>query len=774
MRITIHLFLCICIALAANADIFAQELDSAYHNNDEILAELAAYAEEYPEWMTLDSIGHSAEFGLPIWMVKISDNPDQIEPEAAILLVGQVHAEEVVGVEIVLEVMRQILDNNEENIFRQRLEGLELYLIPTANPEGLEIVHSGVDLTFRKNCRDNIGDGELRIQDGAGWDTSGVDINRNFGVHWDRGDTLFLPEENYRYNAFRGAAPFSEPESQTLRDLALQRSFLYSIVYHGSRSGNSAEMLIAPWFWRENNIIKRPPDASAINALGEALAERMPKQNDPDEHYRPAQSMQRKGQLQDWFYVETGSFQYMAEVGAEIQPDEEGMRQVVDDNLTAVWYMMDLALGLEGLDGFGTLTVIADDASTGEPMNATIVVDAIEHPILTPRHTNQYNGRFDWLLEAGEHNIAIKKQGYETQTFENYEINSGERTVIETGMEPLHFYAADFGLDVNAPGNAEEAVLNVYDLENEIVYDQISETLLQGVPLGPWGLTSVGLFAGDFKYLVTSPGHLPITGKFTFRDQEEALYFNLPPADMAYEENFGDDLDWQRGGDNEDWGITTFDGRSCLTESVTGDYPTDADVWLQLDDIVRLDTAQATMRIIHLPYCEPGDDYQEISWWTNPEEVHSKRYTQLRKDWDTLYVSLDSLEAGMLNVRFNIISDAAIGEDGWLIDQIAVFKAGIPGFIPIETAVPRIFSVQSFPNPFNSTTTIRYNLALPGLLSLQVYNPLGQQVSSLFEGYRQAGFYSLNLNAADLPSGLYFVRLEAAGDIRTRKIMLIR
>jgi len=166
---------CAAFALAWGGLAAAQTLDSAYHNSDEILTELTAYAAAYPEWMTLDSIGHSAEFGRPIWMAKLSDNPDRIEPEAAILLVGQVHAEEVVGIEIVLEVMRQMLDRNEENAFRQRLEGLELYIIPTANPEGLDIVHSGLDISFRKNCRDNLGDGQLRIFDGEGWDTSGVD-----------------------------------------------------------------------------------------------------------------------------------------------------------------------------------------------------------------------------------------------------------------------------------------------------------------------------------------------------------------------------------------------------------------------------------------------------------------------------------------------------------------------------------------------------------------------------------------------------------------------
>ena len=82
--------------------------------------------------------------------------------------------------------------------------------------------------------------------------------------------------------------------------------------------------------------------------------------------------------------------------------------------------------------------------------------------------------------------------------------------------------------------------------------------------------------------------------------------------------------------------------------------------------------------------------------------------------------------------------------------------------------------LPAYPNPFNSTTTIRYNLPFPTHVSLQVYNLSGQQITTLFEGYRQAGFHSANLTASDLPSGLYFVQLKASDQVFTQKVMLIR
>ncbi|NQU06744.1 MAG: T9SS type A sorting domain-containing protein [Calditrichaeota bacterium] len=80
----------------------------------------------------------------------------------------------------------------------------------------------------------------------------------------------------------------------------------------------------------------------------------------------------------------------------------------------------------------------------------------------------------------------------------------------------------------------------------------------------------------------------------------------------------------------------------------------------------------------------------------------------------------------------------------------------------------------SYPNPFNSTSTITYALPYPSNVLLDVYNPLGQRVASLFEGNRQPGIHTAIWTAHDLPSGIYFVRLEGLNKSLTSKIMLIK
>lgn len=108
----------------------------------------------------------------------------------------------------------------------------------------------------------------------------------------------------------------------------------------------------------------------------------------------------------------------------------------------------------------------------------------------------------------------------------------------------------------------------------------------------------------------------------------------------------------------------------------------------------------------------------------------------------------------------------------WSVPGLAT-QPGMPGDYALS---------QNFPNPFNSTTTIRYILPFPSLVSVQVYNLSGQQIATLFEGQQQPGFHSANLTAGNLPSGLYFVRLnhtplikgELKGNYQTRKVLLIK
>lgn len=81
---------------------------------------------------------------------------------------------------------------------------------------------------------------------------------------------------------------------------------------------------------------------------------------------------------------------------------------------------------------------------------------------------------------------------------------------------------------------------------------------------------------------------------------------------------------------------------------------------------------------------------------------------------------------------------------------------------------------QNYPNPFNPSTQINYTVPQRGYLTLKVFNVLGQQVSTLFDGVRQAGSYVATFDGSKLASGVYFYRLQSNNVSITKKLVLMK
>jgi len=91
------------------------------------------------------------------------------------------------------------------------------------------------------------------------------------------------------------------------------------------------------------------------------------------------------------------------------------------------------------------------------------------------------------------------------------------------------------------------------------------------------------------------------------------------------------------------------------------------------------------------------------------------------------------------------------------------------------TAVPAEFSLLSnYPNPFNPQTTIRYQLPSEGRVKMDVFNSLGQHVVRLVDEDAQAGSHSMQWDAREQPSGVYFLSVQWQGVVYTQKMMLMK
>ncbi len=89
--------------------------------------------------------------------------------------------------------------------------------------------------------------------------------------------------------------------------------------------------------------------------------------------------------------------------------------------------------------------------------------------------------------------------------------------------------------------------------------------------------------------------------------------------------------------------------------------------------------------------------------------------------------------------------------------------------------LPNNFNLfQNFPNPFNPTTVIKYQLRKTTNVKLFVYNITGQKVTTLVDRVQDAGFYEVNFNAANFASGIYFYSIQADNFVQIKKMILLK
>ena len=94
----------------------------------------------------------------------------------------------------------------------------------------------------------------------------------------------------------------------------------------------------------------------------------------------------------------------------------------------------------------------------------------------------------------------------------------------------------------------------------------------------------------------------------------------------------------------------------------------------------------------------------------------------------------------------------------------------------VSTLKPDRFQLrQNYPNPFNPVTTIRFDLKEDAVVTLTVYNALGQEIARLIDHKpMKAGYKGVSFDGRNLASGTYFYRLQAGNYVETRKMTLVK
>ena len=256
---------------------FPQE-DREYHNYERVTNVLNDMVAKYPRITKLINIGQTLQ-GRPILGVRISDQLDQAGSKPGIFFVGGHHAREHLSVEIPLRFLQYFLAEYERGNTRiiNLVKSRDIHIVPAMNADGLEYdVETGSYKYWRKNRRQN--------SNGS----YGVDLNRNYGFKWGTGGSSSSPNSD----VFMGPTPFSEPETQAIKNyIESNKNLTIVLSFH-----TFSELILYPWGHKYDGI-SEPRDRQ----VHEVMARTMAQWN----NYRPQQASQlyiASGDLMDWAY----------------------------------------------------------------------------------------------------------------------------------------------------------------------------------------------------------------------------------------------------------------------------------------------------------------------------------------------------------------------------------------------------------------------------------------------------------------------------------------
>jgi hypothetical protein len=762
--------------------VFAQCLPARYHTITELYQFAFDLQTQFPNWVKVDSIGHSRGdlegHVWPLYAVKISDNVQVFEDEPVSLIIMHIHAEEVIGMEACVEYMQALVTNQ----YRDLRNNTQIYFVLTMNPDGLSVISDCLDNTYRKNGYHppQLNGRDCAVVPGVGLDSCGVDLNRNFDLNWIWGDTLWQPAIAESFDYFRGPGPFTEPEAQAIRDFSLRIRPTVSIVYHSSRAGGNAERSIIAWQWGlDPGPYKFPPDCTAIGLWNRRYVEKT-LAYPGNYHFHAALGGTHNGALQDWFYWRIGTFQANTETSpsdGDIQPDSARLEAMISAMTPSLDWMNRRLLNLDH-DQPAPLTIYTRDASNNfAPISAEWRIEQTWTPLLPPRTTNEEFGRMTILPAAGPITIRARKEGYADTTASTTVQPAGDPQVIVLDLRRLPEHNLFLHL-VDAAGNG---LAGTGDLDGEYP---------RSLTIPATGLT-LSLAEGEYHLRVRANDEgLMVAWRDFVIAGDRNIEIALPPANPTWADNFDTGFShWTTGGDGNEWRIDADTtamqfGTSAHTNGDTyrAVYAANANSWLQSSSPVAL----AGGNIAYLEFYRrgrmdvPSDSFfVEVSTDGSNWEL-AAGYCDLEIGWTRTYVNLSRWVPNPVYLRFRLHSDNALGELGMHIDNIRVF-GGTDNAAPTPPQLqPFDWTItDAFPNPFNPSTTIRYELGGPGAARLVVFNLLGEVVREFGISRGVAGRGELtwdgtNSSGHGVPSGLYFARLTAGEHLSTQKLLLVR
>ncbi len=682
-----------------------------YYTFEEVERELDSLHLNYPALASSkQSIGTSYE-NRNLWMVKISDHVDQDEQEPEVLFTALHHAREPGGLMTLMYFLDDILEKyGSDPEITYLIDHRQIFAVPVVNPDGY---------VYNEQTNPD-GGGQWRKNRKPVQNWYGVDLNRNYGYQWgydDQGSSPFPFSDTYR-----GEAPFSELETQAIRDFTFSRNFKCVMNFH-----TYGQVFIYPWSY----INALTPDSLPFMEFANVLTR--------NNHYNFGNTYQTinynaNGDADDWFYGEQNSKAKIFACTPELGGDSDGFWPPQDRIVPICKKNQALLLYYTWLAGFYpqafSYQIIFDDNANGFPEPG----EQVKIVCLTKNIGLSEGQNVTLTLRSDVAGIVSSTQPLHTVWPMNTTFNDTFLLSIDNDVPEGSFawLMVDFDLGSYTLTDTVGSMIIGTPI---IVFKDDAENGLDNWQTGQsWGIENDTLSNNNLAFS-DSPYSQYQNDADNILSLKQPL--QLPQADFIY-------LGYQTHWDIE----RAFD-------FATVEVSSDGQSWHTLQSNWMLQGS--------------GKGQQANS---------STGYDGFYHYWLQEWIDISNYQTNdNLYLRFRLQSDGGVSKDGWYLDDIQVLAYNtIPSAIAqTATNVPFKLGLQpAYPNPFNAHTTIRFTLNQKRQVELSVFNLTGQKIATLFEGWPAIGQHQFVFKADDLASGIYFVKLQAGNVSRIQKIILIK
>jgi hypothetical protein len=247
---------------------------------------------------------------------------------------------------------------------------------------------------------------------------------------------------------------------------------------------------------------------------------------------------------------------------------------------------------------------------------------------------------------------------------------------------------------------------------------------------------------------------------------------------------------------------TLFKIRFQIKENLPIEYYTPITFgWLRFNEVdPTVITFNGGLRVVDVP-SEPSLISPYNGEYDLPNNVQFSWYSPFRAETFNLQIAENNSFTPVLHEYISLVSttytvnDIANGLYYWRVrasnvagygpwSEIRSFTVGPEVSVKDETSVPKEFALhQNFPNPFNPTTTIKFDIPTSlfsqkgeqrGFVTLKVYDVIGREIATLVNEQKEAGSYEVKFDASKLSSGIYFYRITVSGYTAIKKLVLTK